>query len=130
MSSYIESVKQRDEQKLRDLFWNDPNGVNQQDEDGKTALMHAVDGGWYPGVSTLVGKASVSVQDNHGRTAVMYAAHHDDVWCVKMLAHGSNVDIHDNHGLHRKNGITYLNCSLLDGTYKPGNLPIDWELEV
>ncbi len=32
--------------------------------------------------------------------------------------------IHEGYGYHKKNGITYVNCSLLNEAYVPGNKPI------
>lgn len=76
--------------------------VNTKDDDGKTALIHAVRTNATPQViATLINHgANVNAQDVFGRTALMYAANakNNPGIITLLISHGANVNIEDKEG--------------------------------
>jgi len=82
--------------------------VNVHDkEEGKTPLMHAVEGGHYLCAKTLLERgANPNARDNSGNTALMVAAGHDDVDMVTLLLkHGAYTYLKNDEG-HTASSLT------------------------
>lgn len=75
--------------------------LNEQDQKGMTALMHAANSGQVEFVIDLMDKgAIVDIQDERGMTALMHAAIADHVDVAKALVdRGAAIDLQDNEGL-------------------------------
>ena len=74
--------------------------VNMKDNDGKTALMYAVDRGDYNTVKLLLDNgADVNMKYNYGRTALMYAVDRGDYNTIKLLLdNGADVNMQNKYG--------------------------------
>ena len=106
MSELIDASNIGDEKKVKELLETDIN-INIKDDDGYTALTHAVYGGYLKCVKLLIKKgANVNIKDNNGYTALMEAIlvarmgwHTGYIEIVKfLLENGADPNIRDNKG--------------------------------
>ncbi len=83
--------------KVKEALKNDVN-VNQQDSDGRTALMYASFNGFNPVVKELLQRdANLDLTDTNGRSALMFAASGPFPETVKILLEkGAKTNIQDN----------------------------------
>ncbi len=83
--------------KVKEALENDAN-VNQQDSDGRTALMYASFNGFNPVVKELLQhNADLDLTDTNGRSALMFAASGPFPETVKILLEkGAKTNIQDN----------------------------------
>ena len=103
-----------------ELLLHSETAVDQQDSEGKTALMKACEAGVPYIAELLLNKgALVDLQDNKGKTALVAACEIGAPLVVELLLKkGASVDIHDNEGKtaltvacemrHRKSGVLNL----------------------
>ena len=99
MSELIDASNIGDEKKVKELLETDIN-INIKDDDGYTALTHAVYGGYLKCVKLLIKKgANVNIKDNNGYTALMEATTHGYIEIVKfLLENDADPNIRDNKG--------------------------------
>ena len=76
--------------------------VNQQNSDGKTALMEAIISKSLPIIQELLAHPiQANIQDSSGKTALMYAVENGDASIIQLLlTHGANVNIMDSNGVY------------------------------
>ena len=96
-------IKRNDEwisQKSKSLGKKQAN-INDQNNNGKTALMYAAENGLTETAKLLLEHgANINAQDNRGATALMYAAEKGWTKTVKLLLdHGADVNTKDKEGL-------------------------------
>ena len=72
--------------------------ANLSDEEGMTALMHAIQEYNTEGMKTLLNYSNIDAQDNEGRTALMYSASVGIDFVNQLLGSNASVDITDNNG--------------------------------
>lgn len=75
--------------------------VNEQDEDGRTALLVAAGGDCVEVVKILVkGGANVNTTDDHGQSPLTFAVANQNFECVKiLLEHGAIIDQEPRYGI-------------------------------
>lgn len=86
--------------------------LNEQDQKGMTALMHAANAGQVEFVIDLMNKgAAVDIQDERGMTALMHAAIADRVDVAKALIdNGAEIDLQDSEGLTALTWAVLMSC--------------------
>lgn len=73
--------------------------INEQDENGWTALMHAINNSDNKNIITLLRNgANPDIQSNEGITALMLAANHNILAMEPLLKHGANPNLIDSEG--------------------------------
>ncbi len=105
-------VQKRDVKSIRLLLEQKEIDVNQIDNDGHTALIHACNYGYGEIVKLLLEQKDIDVnhQDNpDNNTALMWACRHDDI--VKLLLKRKNVDVN----LQTSGGYTALMHACCNG---------------
>lgn len=100
----LDAVRQQNLEDLEyvlDTFYYSAN-VNFTDANGKSALMYACEGQWYPGIKKLLNAGvNVSFKNDFGQNALMYASKYIDnqtIFSLLVNSGTANIDDTDNLG--------------------------------
>ncbi len=84
------------------VMFSDKKILATKDENGKTALMHAINGleskKTINNIITNMSAASLNIKDSEGSTALIYAIKNNDKASINNLINNSNTNLQDNKG--------------------------------